>query len=616
MSEQPTLPVRPFARRPRPAVGLGAGLATLGVALGLGLVASCSGPAPTTPADQPPEEKAGPAPFADATATSGVAFTYRNGEDKGNFSIIESLGGGVALLDYDGDGLLDVFLPGGGTYEDKTVVGHPCKLFRNLGGFKFEDVTAKVGLDKVAFQYSHGAAAFDYDRDGWPDLLVTGYNRLVLLHNEPDAAGGRKFVDVTKAAKLDDALWSSTAAWGDLDGDGYPEIYVSHYGDWGFATNHPTNCTYDGKTRDVCQPRKFQPLPHTLYKNNRDGTFADVTAAVAVYVRDEQGKLVPSKMRKDGRGMGAIMVDVNNDGRPDVYVANDTDDNFLYVNRGKVGELALEDNGLMAGVARDDRGVANGSMGLAAADYDRSGRASIFVTNYENELPALYHNRGGSPERFTFDTLTAGIAAVGGHYVGWGAGLFDFDHDGWEDLLYVNGHAIRFPTKIDRRQKPVFMWSEKARFKQPANAGWPYLGDPHNARGAAFGDLDNDGKTDVVVSHLNEPVVVLRNVVQTTGRHWVGVRLIGERHADVVGARVVLESAGGTQTRFVVGGASFGCTNDPRLVFGLGADDAIAKLTVHWPSGKAQEVKGVGVDAYWQITEGEAAPRRAEAKKP
>ncbi|WP_171475364.1 CRTAC1 family protein [Frigoriglobus tundricola] len=560
------------------------------------LIPACAERAPEPVASEP-EPQAGPAPFADVTPTSGVTFTYRNGEEVGHLAIIESLGGGVALLDYDGDGLLDVFLPGGGDYDAKKVLGRPCKLYRNLGGFKFVDASEKVGLSAIDFQYSHGAAAFDFDRDGWPDLLVTGYNRLVLLHNEADGTGGRQFVDVTKKAGLTDAMWSTSAAWGDLDGDGYPELYVSHYGDWGFETNHPTDCTYDGSKRDVCPPRRFQPLVHTLYRNNRDGTFTDTRDTV--------------KLRRDGRGIGAVLVDVDNDGRPDVYAANDTDDNFLYMNRGKPGELVLQEVGLLAGVARDDRGVANGSMGIAVADFDRSGRASLFVTNYENELPALYKNRTekGQP-RFTFDTQQSGIAVIGGNYVSWGTGFLDLDHRGWDDLLIVSGHAIRFPTKLDRRQKPTLLRNENGRFKPAVTRGWPYLSEPHNARGAAFGDLDNDGKVDVVVSHLNEPVVVLRNVADTTGRHWVGVRLLGEKGADIVGARVVIETAGGRQTRFAKGGGSYGSTSDPRLVFGLNTDTKINKATVYWPSGKVQEVTGLDPDAYWDVTEGQEKPKR------
>jgi hypothetical protein len=572
------------------------------VVLGAAIPACSSGPAVAPTAPAPPPAAPEPAAFEDATKTSGIALTYRNGEEAGQFAIIESLGGGVGLIDFDGDGLLDVFLPGGGYYDGKKVLGHPCKLYRNRGGFRFEDVTARVGLDKIDFQYSHGAAAFDYDRDGWPDLLVTGYNRLVLLHNESDGAGGRRFVDVTKKAGLNDRLWSTCAAWGDLDGDGYPEIYVTHYGDWGFEFNHPTNCTYDGKTRDVCQPKRFQPLPHTLYKNNGDGTFADVSAAV--------------KLRKDGHGIGVQFVDVDNDGRPDVYVANDTDDKYLYMNRSTPGRLALTEDGLLAGVARDDRGVPNGSMGVDAGDFDRSGRASLFVTNYENELPGLYANQtDGDRPRFTFCTNRCGIGAIGSNYVSWGTGFFDLDLKGWEDIFIVSGHAIRFPTKIDRRQKPVLLRNEGGKFRPAVSAGWPYVGDPHNARGAAFGDLDNRGRIDIVVSHLNEPVVVLRNVADAAGRHWVGVRLLRPNGADVVGARVVVESAGGRQTRFAKGGGSYGSTNDPRLHFGLGTDTRIDKATVYWPDGKVQQVAGLEPDAYWDVTEGEAAPKRAPAAK-
>ena len=227
------------------------------------VVVACSKPA-APPATAPAEEPAGPPWFEDRTPGSGFEATYKNGEEAGHFAIIESVGGGVALFDFDNDGLLDVLVAGGGFYEGKQVRGHPCKLFRNLGGFKFQDVSKAAGLD-VSVPYTHGVIAFDYDNDGWTDLLISGYNRLVLLHNEPAAGGGRRFVDVTAKAGLTDRLWSTSTAWGDLDGDGFPEIYVCHYGDWGFDTNHPTDCAYDGKTRDVCQPARFNnsPIPCT-----------------------------------------------------------------------------------------------------------------------------------------------------------------------------------------------------------------------------------------------------------------------------------------------------------------------------------------------------------------
>jgi hypothetical protein len=249
-------------------------------------------------------------------------------------------------------------------------------------------------------------------------------------------------------------------------------------------------------------------------------------------------------------------------------------------------------------------------MGIGVADYDRSGRASLLVTNYENELPALYQNRTDNGQvRFTYATLQAGIAAIGSTYVSWGTGFLDYDLDGWEDLLIVSGHAIRFPTKTDRRQKPQLLHNDAGKFKPQATLNWPYIGSPHNARGAAFGDLDNDGKTDAVVSHLNEPVAVLRNVMPTEGRHWIGLRLIGLNGADVVGARAVLDLADAKQTRFTKAGGSYASSSDPRVLFGLGSHSNLVNITVYWPSGKIQEVHNLNPDSYWSISEGQPAKK-------
>ena len=259
-----------------------------------------------------------------------------------------------------------IFLTGGGYFDGldrKQIQGHPNKLYKNLGNWKFKDVTAEVGLDQPRF-YTHGAAVSDYDNDGWPDLLVTGWGRLALYHNESDGQGGRRFIEVTQKAGLTDTLWSTSAAWADLNGDGFPDLYVCHYVNWSFQNDPHCKDYQNGERRDVCPPKVFDGLPHTLYRNNGNGTFRDVS-------RD-------AGLRPDGKGLGVLAADMDDDGRPDLYVANDTSGNFLYLNRGKG---RFEDIALEAGVALDDKGKATGSMGVDAADYDGSGRLSLFVTN-------------------------------------------------------------------------------------------------------------------------------------------------------------------------------------------------------------------------------------------
>jgi hypothetical protein len=568
----------------------------------------CGGAKPTPPAPRViAVEDNGPPLFEDMTKASGVDFSYRNGEDAGHLAILESLGGGVALIDYDRDGLLDLFLPGGGYYDGKDkkqIKGHPSKLYKNLGNWKFKDVTAEVGLDKQALFFTHGAAVGDYDCDGWPDLLVTGWGRVALYHNEK----GRRFVEVTKQAGLNDNLWSSSAGWADLDGDGYPELYVCHYANWSFD-NHPP-CSYDGKTPDVCPPKTFTALPHVLYHNNRNGTFTDVSKSAGLRMprteKDyEQLRELPDdardrlrradKEKEYGKGLGVLLVDVNADGKPDIYVANDTVDNFLYINRSKPGKLLFEEVGMGAGVARDGHGQPNGSMGLDAGDCDGSGRPSIWVTNYENELHALYHNDCSTDAKgehivFRFFTEVAGIAAIGQAYVGWGTNFVDMDLDGWPDLFVVNGHAIRFPKgKATRAQRPVLLLNQgKGRFRDISGRGGPYCQTEHVGRGAAFGDIDNDGRVDIVICNVNQPTALLRGI-GGEGHHWLGIELETKSNRSPVGTVITLAAGGREQTRYGKGGGSYASAHDPRHLFGLGTTDKIDKLTVTWPSGQKQE---------------------------
>jgi hypothetical protein len=573
--------------------------------------------------------------FTDRTKDSGVNHSFRNGREAGHLAILESLGGGACLIDYDGDGLLDIFVTGGGYYEGpdkKQIKGHPCKLYKNLGNFKFKDVTAEVGLD-IPWFYTHGCAVADYDNDGWPDLLVTGWGRLALFHNESNGKGGRHFVEVTEKAGLNDHLWSTSAAWADFDGDGYPDLYVCHYVDWSFS-NHPS-CHYKpDKTPDVCPPKKFNALPHVLYHNNGNGTFTDVSK--------ESGILNPQAL-KHGKGLGVVVVDVNGDGLPDIYVADDEVAKLLYLNLGK---MQFKEVAEQAGVAFDDNGHPNGSMGVDAAAYDGSGRFSLFVTNYEHESHGLYRNIGGG--QFVFSSKPAGIAAIGLNYVGFGTGFIDFDRDGAEDIFITNGHVIHYPNDPNWLLQPAVLLRNlykpgdkpfEVRFENVSAKAGPFFQTRHMGRGAAFGDLDNDGKTDIVISHVNEPVVILQNTLDN-GNHWLGIELIGKPYRDAVGAVLTLEVEEqklvrtieefeewidrwlvvGDQklVRTIKGGGSYLSAHDRRIIFGLGDKEKVGRLTVKWPFYKGQNQEqtwdNLAIDRYWRLIQGEKEPQAPGGK--
>jgi hypothetical protein len=559
-------------------------------------------PSPTVKGDgaRPVEEAVGPPLFEDITESSGVRMTYHNGEEAGHLAILESLGGGVGVIDYDGDGLPDLFLTGGGEYrgkDKKEIVGLPCKLYRNLGGGKFKDVTAEVGLDKLAggapWFYTHGVAVGDFDRDGRPDLLVTGWGRVALFRN----VDGKRFEDVTAKAGLDKGItWATSAAWADFDGDGWPDLYICQYANWSWA-NHPS-CTYDTKTPDVCPPAQFSGLTHKVFRNSGDGTFTDVSGSCG---------LLPGGP-KSSKGLGVLAVDINGDGKPDVYVCNDTVNKFLYLNKSTKGSIIFEECGVSSGAACDERGNPNGSMGVDAGDLDGSGRPALWVTNYQNELHALYRNLcEGKHIAFSFHTTEAGIAAIGQKYVGWGTALLDFNLDGFEDIFISNGHAINFPTEegVTRRQTPVLLMNTgRGKFLSAPKRMGDYGQRMHLGRGVGFVDFDNDGRVDMVIHHTNEPTAVLRNVA-SEGNHWIGFQLERSKFADVVGARVLLEAGGRTQARFAKGGGSYASSSDRRLVFGLGKIDRIDRVTVNWPDGKVQEWTGIPVDKYHVLVEDE-----------
>jgi hypothetical protein len=541
--------------------------------------------------------------FEDITSASGVAFSYRNGEETADHvAILESLGGGVALLDYNGDNLLDIFLPGGGFYtgdDKKIIAGCPCKLYKNLGNNRFQDVTVEAGLGKRAggqpWFYSHGAAVADYDRDGWPDLLVTGWGHISLFHNVAIEASnprrGRRFVDVTSEAGLDRGItWATSAAFGDLDGDGFPDLYVCQYVNWSFANN--LHCS-DGKIIDICPPKNFDGLPHKVYRNNGKGRFVDVS--------DKAGLVAAG--RDSCKGLGVLMVDLNDDGKPDIYVANDTTKKLLYINRSKPGEVRLEEVGSTSGTAFDDRGNTNGSMGLDAADFDESGKPCLWVTNYENELHGLYRNQIRSNRiAFQFHTNVVGLAEMGQKYVGWGTAFLDMDADGLEDLFVANGHVMRFQhfQGVTRQQPALLFQNLGGRFIDVRGQLGEYGRTNHLARGVAVGDLDNDGRPDLVICHQNEPTALLHGI-GGKGNHWLGVQLMGDANADIVGAKAELRVGKRTLTRFVKGGGSYLSASDRRLLFGIGESAKVDSLTVIWPNRDKQEFHNLSLDCYHRI---------------
>ncbi len=531
--------------------------------------------------------------FEEVSKSAGVDFSYGSGEAADFYTILESLGGGVALIDYDGDGLLDIYLTGGGKFTSRTahgIEGLPGRMYRNLGQMKFRDVTIESGLSKAGF-YSHGAVVLDWNQDGRPDLLVSGYGGLVMYQNED----GRRFYEVTGEAGLTDDRWSTSVGVGDLWGRGKPDLFVCRYVDWSFQ-NDPV-CPLRGQSegRDVCAPQNFGAVPSSIY-SLEGGVF-----------RDHWDELKPAT---EGKSLGVVIVDVNADGRPDVYVANDASPNWLFLNEGN-GQL--RECGRALGVSVDDSGRYNGSMGVDATDYDGSGRASLWVTNFESELPALYRNAGAGG--FAYASQAAGLGRLGGRNVGFGTSFFDYDNDGWEDLVFVNGHVVRHPVGADVRQQPVLLRNTEKHgrrmFVDDTQRGGRWFRQTALGRGLATGDLDNDGWPDLVISHSNSPVAVLRNrgVRASEGgvqRHWLGLQLQGRGHRPLAGATVTVQLGDRTVTRFFRGGGSYLSSGDPRVLIGLGEGETVSDVRVRWPWGEEQRWSIAGVDRYWLLREGEA----------
>jgi hypothetical protein len=531
----------------------------------------------------------------DVTQKAGIRFQHFYDPEKKY--IVESMSGGVLLLDYDRDGWLDIYFTNAPSVAG-ALKGEKARgaLYHNNHDGTFTDVTDKAGIATPG--YANGGAVGDYNNDGWPDIYITSLGGNVLYRNNGDGT----FTDVTAKAGVAEGRYSAGATFGDYDNDGYVDLFVSNYVDFklndlpGFG-QVPT-CKYRG--RDVqCGPRGLRGAGDSLFHNNGDGTFTNVSKATGT--DDPDGFY----------GLGAAFIDLNNTGRPDLYVANDSGPNFLYKNegKGKFSEMGLE-----SGTAVSEDGSEQGSMGLAIGDYDHSGRPSIYVTNFADEYDTLYKNDGNYD--FHDVSYKSGVALPSLPWVKWGDAFFDMDNDGWLDLIAVSGQVYPqmggLPGAGYQQPKILNINQGNGTFCDASTQAGPALQEKRVSRGVAIGDLFNDGNVDVVVEDLDGPPMVLRNK-GLPGRHWVSFELAGTKtNRLAINARIKITAGGMTQTSQVLSGASYLSQNDLRQHFGLGPATKIDSVEIDWPSGTVDEITNLESDKFYSVLEGKGIVLREQ----
>ena len=522
----------------------------------------------------------------DVTAASGVTFEHHSAPEKKY--IVESMSGGVALFDFDNDGRLDLYLLDSLTTETATdPKAARSALYRNLGNGRFEDVTDKAGLAHPG--WGMGLCVADFDADGWDDLYVTMIGENRLYRNEHDGT----FSDVTAKAGVAVGGWSAGCGFADYDRDGDLDLFVSRYVKIDFK-NLPEfgkgkTCTYRGIAVQ-CGPRGLPGDTDVLFRNDGQGRFTDVSEAAGV--SDPKGYF----------GLGIAWLDSNDDGWLDLFVANDSTPNFLYVNQ-KNG--TFKETSFPAGVAVSEDGAEQGSMGVAVGDYDRSGRFSLFVTNFADEYNALYRNEGTHFNDVSFKSKTAASSLP---YVGWGTAFFDYDNDGWEDILVVNGHVYpqlkqeNLGASAPYRQRRLLYHNNKdGTFEEVGTTYGAIFTEARVSRGMAVGDLDDDGRLDVVINDLDGAAQVLRNELTDAG-HWLSVKLRGRApNTNAIGAVVTARLADGVQRRLVRSGTSYISQDDMRPHFGLGAATQVDALEVVWPDGTKTSRTNVKADQVLEL---------------
>jgi len=516
---------------------------------------------------------------------SGITWTHVNGRSE-DYYLPETTGAGCAFLDYDNDGWMDIYLINSGKcdfYDPKPPLRNA--LYKNNRDGTFTDVTEQAGVRGNG--YGMGVAVGDYNGDGYPDLYVTQYERCILYRNDGDGT----FSDVTEEAGVAAPGWASSAVWFDYDNDGKLDLFVCRFGNSGKSENKYCEDAQTGE-RSYCIPTVYPRVRSWLFHNNGDGTFRDVS---------EESGIAKSL----GKAWGVVATDVNNDGWMDLFVANDTVENFLFLNKknGKFTDIGLE-----SGVAFSQEGRPRSGMGVDSADFDQDGWQDLFVTNVDHEMYSIYKNN----HDLTFDDITGpmGIGRVTRLMSGWGLKFFDYDNDGNVDLFVVNGHP---DDKIERHlsrvmyKEPLLLFHNAGhQFENVGASAGPAFAQSLAGRGLAIGDFDNDGAVDALVTSNGGAPLLLKNVA-ATGNHWLGVRLIGKKaNRDAVGARISWQAGDLKRTRLKVGGGSYLSSHDPREVLGIGARTKIDRLEIRWPqpSGRVETFTDLPIDCYITIVEG------------
>ncbi|MFP5206666.1 MAG: CRTAC1 family protein [Acidobacteriota bacterium] len=544
--------------------------------------------------------KSGPVIFEDVSKQAGLTvWTHKMGTPQKKY-IVETNGSGVGLIDYDNDGWLDIYVVNGSTFnalDGKETPPHAA-LFHNNHDGTFTNVAEKAGVTNDRWGY--GAAIADYDNDGWPDIYVTNWGKNRLYHNNHDGT----FTDVAEKAGVQLGNWSSGATWGDYDGDGRLDLFVPGYVH--FERDHlPTGgrngvpdtfCTFRGVAVN-CGPRGLKGEPDHLFHNNGDGTFTDVSEKAGV--ADKPGYY----------GLSSLFVDLNNDGKVDLLVADDSTPNYLYINKG---DGAFEDDSYSSGYALNEGGQETASMGIAAGDFQNTGALDIFNTTFSDDYKPLYRNDGDA--NMTDISYQLGIAAITTPFLGWGDAFLDYDNDGWKDLMMSDGHvypeADHEPWGTSWAERPMLFHNLGGKRFEPVPAvEGTGLADVIAGRGMAVGDLFNDGKLDVVINVMDGHPVLLRNV-SPDHNHWLELKLIGgpKSPRDAVGATVYVTANGMRQRGDVLSGGSYCSSNDPRPHFGLGQAAKVDDIEVHWPSGNVEHFTVPGVDRIVTLREGTGTP--------